>query len=298
MRIIKTQRIILTCIIFMYMFKVFSVFAYAAEPKDLFYNGEYTHDNDLNLATTDGGYDIPFVAELGDTSYNSYTLLYDDGKSVDNIFPYYTVCGYACFNNGNYLIVMCPEYIMISNGDVKGVDRIKINKDSSGMITSVERPSFYQLTGYTSSNTIEIDNVIYQIRSMKIGDGTVVGCPMSSYDGDFDINYVWGIGISMLSGIKQARQGVILSNANISVDTTNIEQLIASGNSIAENTSSSTKVIENYLTSFSSSEVGFNDNDRETMKRYDIWLVIIAFAVVLTLSRNVLHQMSSNIRGK
>lgn len=242
--------------------------------------------------------DIPFVFELGDNSYNSYTLVFGDGSTRDVIFPYYVVCSYAVFSDGNYIIIMCPYDMLVTNGDLKGIDRTQIHKNSNGTVSRIEYPSFYQLTGYSSSNSVNVDNTVYQIRSMKIDSGVVIGCPMLSYDSNYMTEATWGIGVSILTGIKQARQGVTLDNANINVDTSNIEQLIASGNSINQVTNENVSSIKETLVSNSSSQIIFGDEEKNLMRSYKEWLILIGFCVALLLSRTVLHQMGRNIRGR
>lgn len=242
--------------------------------------------------------DVPFVFQLEDNSYNSYTLVFGDGNTRDIIFPYYVVCAYAVFSDGNYIIIMCPYDMLVTNGDLKGIDRLQIHKNPNGTVSRIEYPSFYQLTGYSSSNSVNVDDTVYQIRSMKIDSGVVIGCPMLSYDSNYMTEATWGIGASILTGIKQARQGVTLENANINVDTSDIEQLITTGNSINQVTSENVLSIKETLVSNSSSQITFGDEEKSLMKSYKEWLILIGFCVSLLLSRTVLHQMGRNIRGR
>lgn len=241
---------------------------------------------------------VPDTFKIYNDDHSSYTLIGSNGAITEVFFPYYVYCFFACFSDGNYIVTFCPDFVLVDNGNIKGVDRSRVFKDNSGVITGIEKPTFYQMTGYTSSVTFTyIDGTVYQCRAMKVSD-LVKDCAFVSVNGLYSADFLPHVSASVLDCFVHGHSGVTLENANINIDTSTIEQLIQNNNTIASNTETITSDIKNHLISGSSSSVGLLEEDRELLKRYDIWLILIVFAIVLTFMRNVIHQIGRNIRGR
>lgn len=241
---------------------------------------------------------VPDTFKIYDDNHSSYTQIGNNGSITEVYFPYYVYCYFACFSDGNYIVTFCPDFVLVDNGNVKGVDRSKVFKNNSGLITGIENPTFYQMTGYTSSVTFTyIDGTVYQCRSMKVSD-LIKDCAMVSINGTFNVDFLPHVSVSVLESFVHGHTGANIENANINFDTTDIEKLITDSNTINSNTQILVSDIKNEIISGSSSQIGLVEEDRALLKRYDIWLVMIAFASVLALIRNSLHQMSRNVRGR
>lgn len=93
-----------------------------------------------------------------------------------------------------------------------------------------------------------------------------------------------------------------LKMQGVTIDTSNLEQLISDGNTIAENNATNVATITSDVNDIKqnglSSSSGLTDDVKLLFKRYDLWLTLIFFCVGLTMFRNVLHQFSKNVRAK
>lgn len=95
-------------------------------------------------------------------------------------------------------------------------------------------------------------------------------------------------------GIDSYYSGVRIDN--VTVNTSNLEQLISDSNSIATSTGSTVTDIKNSL---SSGIVGggFSDEDRSLFKDVRLYVLLIMFCVGISYFRQVIHQAGRNIRG-
>lgn len=244
------------------LLKSFTILTFANDRSDLQYYGDYP--NYTRYLRWDGNN----YRYEGEQRYTENTGIF---QYVDSNFVYRQ----CVFSENDRVLGMSSMY-------TNGVLSITRNDNSIHTYSCVIDDKTYY---YTLFN-LKVSNTSYQINF----DSPTIICNTPEE----------GISI-ILSGIKQwysDQSGAVLENANINVDTTNIEQLITSGNSINQVTSENVSSIKETLASNSSSQINFGDEEKSLMKSYKEWLILIGFCVALLLSRNVLHQMGRNIRGR
>lgn len=244
--------------------------------------------------------DVQPIFKLYGEKYNSYTVVQNSGGVREVLFPYYCFCGAVSFNNGNYIFVIVPEIMLLTNGDQKGIGRRSVYRNSSGAITSATDVAFYQMTGYQSSKIINVNNNYYALRAMQVNDGTIIDTPYFDVNGNYSPDFIENIGAEMLMLYELGRINIELNNADISIDTSNIESLIKDSNTINLDIKENTSVIQADIKEIvsSSSQIGLPEETKIYYDKFYIWLVILGFLIAFSTFRTVMHQMGRNIRGR
>lgn len=244
--------------------------------------------------------DVQSVFKLYGEKYNSYTVVQNAGGVREVLFPYYCFCGAVNFNNGNYIFVIVPEVMLLTNGDQKGIGRRSVYRNSQGAITNASDVSFYQMSGYQSSKIINVNNNYYALRAMQVSDGTIIDTPYFDVNGDYSPDFIENIGTEMLMLYELGRINIELNNADISVDTSNIENLIKDSNTINLDIKENTSLIQSDIKEIasSSSQIGLSEETKVYYDKIYIWLVILGFLTAFSTFRTVMHQMGRNIRGR
>lgn len=231
----------------------------------------------------------------GDVS-NSYRQYNSSGYKVYT-YPVGTIIFVFDLWNEQYIAICCPVNELVNDGSNKwGLYRQIASFDNSGKLTNNLYGQFFQMEGYSSDNYYTYDGVEYIIRTMTITE-YLEGLPYF---------FVWSnrtdgpqqILKQVLDGYKKYTSEVNIENVNASIDTSAIEQLVSDNNIIASSTDTTVKAIETSLNSGFVGGEGLSDEDRNLFKRFDTWLIIIMFAVCVSMFRQVLHQVGRNIRGR
>lgn len=242
------------------------------------------------------------ASDFDDTFYygdvkNSYTKIETSGKTVYT-YPQGTLIFLFNLWDKQYLGICCPRTNLVNNGsNLWGLYRHISVYDNSGALTSFNVYDFYQMEGFNSDNFYTINGVEYIIRTMEMVS-VIEGLPYF---------FVWSnrtdgpqrILESYITGAKNYMEGVTIGDINASIDTSNLEQLLATNNQLNETRNTNLSTITQDVSDIknSGSGSGITPDLMALLKRYDVWLLIITFAVTLTLIRQILHQMTRNIRG-
>lgn len=255
-------KIFVFIILLSFLLKSFSILSFANDRSDLQYYGDYPN------YTRFARWENNNYRYEGEQQYTENTGIF---QYVDSNFVYRQ----CVFSENDRVLGMSSMY-------TNGVLTLTRNDNTVHAYSCVIDNKTY----YYSLFNLKVSNTSFQINF----DSPTIICN-SAED---------GISI-ILSGVEQwysDQRGASLENANINVDTSNIEQLITSGNSINQITSKNVSSINETLVSNSSSQITFGDEEKSLMKSYKEWLILIGFCVSLLLSRTVLHQMGRNIRGR
>ena len=237
------------------------------------------------------------ASEFNDTFYygdvkSSYTKVDTSGRTVYT-YPQGTLIFLFNLWDKQYLAICCPRYNLVQNGsNLWGLYRQVATYNNTGALTSYNLYDFYQMEGYSSDNFQTINGVEYIIRTMEMGT-VIEGLPYF---------FVWSnrtegpkmILESYIAGVMSYMEGVTIGDINATIDTTNLEQLLQNGNS---NTSAilsdTTGILQKVNEGVSGS--GLDPEDKQLLRRYDLWLYLIFFCVGLHMFRGVLRSITNRI---
>lgn len=218
--------------------------------------------------------------------------------STTNVTEYILPEGFYCFSvdvNGSYYLCIGFQPYML---DALSVYRNRIVYDFSGNILSILPSDNVQLL-YGSNVSVTVDGVQYSIRNMVITGGIITECPYFKTNSIYASGNVTDPRVLAVStafkeyyyGVKAYRSGSQIGdiNANVNIDTSQLESLVSDGNVITQDINDK---IDSLNIDFDTSGI------ISYLHRSDIWLLVIMFAVVLTLFRTVIHQMGRNVRGR
>lgn len=142
-----------------------------------------------------------------------------------------------------------------------------------------------------------IHSVSFALSSLSSGISCFLQYDLPIIYSDFQSNAVLEFLDGLTNWYNLQKGGELI--ADVTVDTSNIEQLIQTSNNINSSTDTAVKDIQNSLSSgVIGSGNGFTDEDRNIFKDVRLYIVLIFFCVGLTMFRTVIHQVGRNIRGK
>lgn len=239
-----------------------------------------------------------FAVDLNDTfyygeAYNSYTKIESNSRTVYT-YPQGTILCVMTVFDIQYLMIACPSYNLVNDGNNKwGLYRNIAVFDNNGVLISFDKSNFFQMEGFQSDVFYTYKGVEYIIRTME----------MTAFLDGIPYFFTWSnrtegskmILAGYIDGIENYMGGVNIEN--VSIDTSNLEQLVTDSNTIAEITGSAVTSIKDSLSSGVVGGSGLTDEDRSIFKDMRLYVILIFFCIGIGYFRNSIHQIGRNIRG-
>lgn len=244
-----------------------------------------------------------YANEFSDTYYygnivNSYKQYNNEGYRVYT-YPQGTIIFKFDLWDTQYIAICSNRNNIVNNGSNKwGLYRQVTYFNYNNVMTSNLYGQFFQMEGYDSDNFYTIDNVQYVIRTMTITE-YIEGLPYF---------FVWSnrtegprqILEGILKGYKEYTNGVNIENINTTIDTSNIESLITDSNNINQSIDETNKTIALDIAdikSGSGSGSGLTESDRNIFSDIRMYIIMIFMVVALMMTRIILKNIYSNVRG-